>query len=185
MSYLTPNFTMQQKLYILQRIQSMVRTVQDYRKDTNATVHCNAMWGEVVNVFNAAFPDRPPSSVGTMKTLWKRLKVESRQVLHRCQKQVVTGLPVTALTEVQQEITAMVPNLISNQDDMDREEGYTGLWPGSPTAGDTTLLKSYLFIKPFVHQLISQSAVQKPSLKPQTASNAGVEALLCADTLLR
>jgi hypothetical protein len=29
----------------------------------------------------------------------------------------------------------------------------------------------------FVHQLISQSAVQKPSLKPQTASNAGVEAL--------
>jgi hypothetical protein len=28
----------------------------------------------------------------------------------------------------------------------------------------------------FLHQLISQSAVQKPSLKPQTASNAGVEA---------
>ena len=33
----------------------------------------------------------------------------------------------------------------------------------------------YLY-SPFVHQLISQSAVQKPSLKPQTASNAGVEA---------
>uniref|UniRef100_A0A8C7F9V4 Vitellogenin domain-containing protein n=1 Tax=Oncorhynchus kisutch TaxID=8019 RepID=A0A8C7F9V4_ONCKI len=32
--------------------------------------------------------------------------------------------------------------------------------------------------RPFVHQLISQSAVQKPSLKPQTASNAGVEAKL-------
>uniref|UniRef100_A0AAZ3R895 Uncharacterized protein n=1 Tax=Oncorhynchus tshawytscha TaxID=74940 RepID=A0AAZ3R895_ONCTS len=29
--------------------------------------------------------------------------------------------------------------------------------------------------EPFVHQLISPSAVQKPSLKPQTASNAGVE----------
>uniref|UniRef100_A0A8C7M2M2 Rap guanine nucleotide exchange factor (GEF) 1a n=1 Tax=Oncorhynchus mykiss TaxID=8022 RepID=A0A8C7M2M2_ONCMY len=32
------------------------------------------------------------------------------------------------------------------------------------------------YIHTYVHQLISQSAVQKPSLKPQTASNAGVEA---------
>jgi hypothetical protein len=28
---------------------------------------------------------------------------------------------------------------------------------------------------PFLHQLMSQSSVQKHSLKPQTASNAGVE----------
>jgi hypothetical protein len=35
---------------------------------------------------------------------------------------------------------------------------------------------SNVFIKPFLHQLMSQSAVQKPSLKPQAASNAGVEA---------
>ena len=41
--------------------------------------------------------------------------------------------------------------------------------------GDKSI-KSNVFIWPFVHQLISQSAVQKPSLKPQTASNAGVEA---------
>jgi hypothetical protein len=38
-------------------------------------------------------------------------------------------------------------------------------------------IKSNAFIKPFVHQPISQRAVQKPSLKPQTASNAGVEAM--------
>jgi hypothetical protein len=37
------------------------------------------------------------------------------------------------------------------------------------------IIKSNVFISPFVHQLISQSAVQKPSLKPQT-DNAGVEA---------
>ena len=37
-------------------------------------------------------------------------------------------------------------------------------------------IKSNVFILPFLHQLISQSAVQKLSLKPQTASNAGVEA---------
>jgi hypothetical protein len=36
--------------------------------------------------------------------------------------------------------------------------------------------QSNVFIKPFLHQLMSQSSVQKPSLKPQTASNAGVEA---------
>jgi hypothetical protein len=36
--------------------------------------------------------------------------------------------------------------------------------------------QSNVFMKPFVHQLIYQSAVQKPSLKPQTAGNAGVEA---------
>ena len=35
---------------------------------------------------------------------------------------------------------------------------------------------SNLFIKSFLHQLMSQSAVQKPRLKLQTASNAGVEA---------
>jgi hypothetical protein len=39
-----------------------------------------------------------------------------------------------------------------------------------------SIFKSILFIKPFLHLLMSQSAVQKPSLKPQTASNAGVEA---------
>ena len=38
------------------------------------------------------------------------------------------------------------------------------------------LNQSNVFIKPFLHQLMSQSAVQKPSLKPKTASNAGVEA---------
>ncbi|KAM9431593.1 uncharacterized protein fsbp [Salvelinus alpinus] len=142
MSYRTPNFTMQQKLYFLQRIQGVVHTVQDFRKDTNTTVHRNAVWAEVVEAFNAAFPDRPPSSVGTMKTLWKRLKVESRQALHRRQEQVVAGMPVTALTEVQREITAMVPNLISNQDDMDGEVGYTGLRPGSPTAVTCTAATS-------------------------------------------
>jgi hypothetical protein len=36
--------------------------------------------------------------------------------------------------------------------------------------------QSNVLIKPFLHQLMSQSAEQKPSLKPQTASNAGVEA---------
>ena len=33
-----------------------------------------------------------------------------------------------------------------------------------------------MYLKPFLHQLMSQSAVKKPSLKPQTVSNAGVEA---------
>jgi hypothetical protein len=45
------------------------------------------------------------------------------------------------------------------------------------------IVKSHLFIKPFLHQLISQSSVQKPSLKPQTASNAGVEAFHFAHTV--
>jgi hypothetical protein len=34
--------------------------------------------------------------------------------------------------------------------------------------------KSNVFIKPFLHQPMSQSAIQKPSLKPQTTSNADV-----------
>ena len=37
-------------------------------------------------------------------------------------------------------------------------------------------IQSNIFIKPYLHQLMSQSAVQKPSLKLQTASNADVEA---------
>ena len=41
---------------------------------------------------------------------------------------------------------------------------------------DSVFNQSNVFIQPFLHQLISQSAVQKPSLKPQTTSNAGVEA---------
>jgi hypothetical protein len=43
--------------------------------------------------------------------------------------------------------------------------------------------QSNVFIKPFLHQLMSQSAVQKPSIKPQTASNAGVEAQWLGKTL--
>jgi hypothetical protein len=34
--------------------------------------------------------------------------------------------------------------------------------------------QSNIFIKPFLHQPISQNAVQKPSLKPQTANYADV-----------
>jgi hypothetical protein len=45
-------------------------------------------------------------------------------------------------------------------------------------------IKSNLFLKAFLHQLISQSAVQKPSLKLQTASNAGVEAYIDALSLI-
>ena len=40
----------------------------------------------------------------------------------------------------------------------------------------SNLNQSNELIKPFLHQLMSQSAIQKPSLKPQTASNADVEA---------
>ena len=43
--------------------------------------------------------------------------------------------------------------------------------------------QSNIFIKSFLHQLMSQSDVQKPSLKPQTASNAGVEARWLGRTL--
>jgi hypothetical protein len=45
--------------------------------------------------------------------------------------------------------------------------------------------KSNVFLKPFLHQLMSQSAVQKPSLKRQTASNAGVEARWLGNSLER
>ena len=45
-------------------------------------------------------------------------------------------------------------------------------WPDSI---NQSINQSNVFIKP-LHQLMSQSAVQKPSLKTQTASNAGVEA---------
>jgi hypothetical protein len=41
---------------------------------------------------------------------------------------------------------------------------------------NTSINQSNVFIKPSLHQLMSQSDLQKPSLKPQTASNAGVEA---------
>jgi hypothetical protein len=43
------------------------------------------------------------------------------------------------------------------------------------TAINQSINQSNVFIKPFLHQPLSQSAVQKPSLKPQTASNADVE----------
>lgn len=78
----------------------MVDTVQDFRKDTNTTVHRNAVWAELAQVFNSAFPSRPPSSIGSLKTLWKRLKVECRVALQKRQEQQAAGLPVSALTQV-------------------------------------------------------------------------------------
>ena len=47
---------------------------------------------------------------------------------------------------------------------------------------DIAIIQSNVFVKPFLHQLMSQSVVQKPSLKPQTASNAGLEARLLGKT---
>ncbi|KAL2103860.1 hypothetical protein ACEWY4_000728 [Coilia grayii] len=125
MSNRTPNFTLEQKLYLLQRMQGVVETVQDFRKDTNTTAQRNAVWEQLARAFNGAFPDRPPSTTGSLKTLWKRLKVECRAALHRRQEQLAAGLTPTALTQVQREVTALVPNLISNKDDLDGELCYT------------------------------------------------------------
>jgi hypothetical protein len=49
-------------------------------------------------------------------------------------------------------------------------------------AGSLAVLsnQSNVFMMPFLHQLMSQSAVQKPGLNRQTASNAGVEAQFIA-----
>ena len=41
---------------------------------------------------------------------------------------------------------------------------------------DPFLFQSNIFLNLFLHQPMSQSAIQKPSLKPQIASNADVEA---------
>ncbi|XP_041954857.1 fibrinogen silencer-binding protein isoform X2 [Alosa sapidissima] len=135
MSNRTPNFTLEQKLYLLQRMQGVVETVQDFRKDTNTTAQRNAVWEQLARAFNAAFPDRPPSSTGSLKTLWKRLKVECRAALHRRQEQLAAGLNPTALTQVQREVTALVPNLISNKDDLDGDMGYSTNKGTSPVTG--------------------------------------------------
>lgn len=100
MTYRMPNFTLEQKLFLLRRIHAVVDTVQDFRKDTNTTVHRNAVWAELAQAFNVAFPSRPPSSIGSLKTLWKRLKVECRVALQKRQESQAVGLPVSALTQV-------------------------------------------------------------------------------------
>ena len=50
--------------------------------------------------------------------------------------------------------------------------------PNRPASID----QSNVFMNPFLHQPMSQSAVQKPSLKPQTPSNADVEARCLGNT---
>ena len=49
-------------------------------------------------------------------------------------------------------------------------------------AGTLGTYQSNVFIKPFLHQQMSQSAMQRLRLKPQTASNAGVEARWLGNT---
>ncbi|KAM9475259.1 uncharacterized protein fsbp isoform 2-T2 [Clarias gariepinus] len=134
MTYRMPNFTLEQKLYLLQKIHSVVDAVQDFRKDTNTTVYRNAVWAELAQAFNEAFPNRPPSSVGSLKTLWKRLKVECRVALQRRQEQQAAGMPLTALTQVQREVMALVPNLISNIEDIDGDASCALVTNSSPTA---------------------------------------------------
>lgn len=135
MTYRMPNFTLEQKLFLLRRIHAVVDTVQDFRKDTNTTVHRNAVWAELAQVFNSAFPSRPPSSIGSLKTLWKRLKVECRVALQKRQEQQAAGLPVSALTQVQKDVIALVPNLISCLEEVDGDGSYASVRGGSPGAG--------------------------------------------------
>uniref|UniRef100_A0A8C1T551 Myb/SANT-like DNA-binding domain-containing protein n=1 Tax=Cyprinus carpio TaxID=7962 RepID=A0A8C1T551_CYPCA len=120
MTYRMPNFTLEQKLFLLRRIHAVVDTVQDFRKDTNTTVHRNAVWAELAQDFNVAFPSRPPSSIGSLKTLWKRLKVECR----------------VALQKRQEEVIALVPNLISCLEEVDGDGSYSSVRGGSPGAGN-------------------------------------------------
>ncbi|XP_056319512.1 fibrinogen silencer-binding protein [Danio aesculapii] len=134
MTYRMPNFTLEQKLFLLRRIHAVVDTVQDFRKDTNTTVHRNAVWAELAQAFNAAFPSRPPSSIGSLKTLWKRLKVECRVALQKRQEQQAAGLPVSALTQVQREVITLVPNLISCLEEVDGDSSYASVRGGSPGA---------------------------------------------------
>ncbi|KAF4109925.1 fibrinogen silencer-binding protein [Onychostoma macrolepis] len=134
MTYRMPNFTLEQKLFLLRRIHAVVDTVQDFRKDTNTTVHRNAVWAELAQAFNAAFPSRPPSSIGSLKTLWKRLKVECRVALQKRQEQQAAGLPVSALTQVQREVIALVPNLISCLEEVDGDGSYASVRGSSPGA---------------------------------------------------
>lgn len=168
MTYRMPNFTLEQKLFLLRRIHAVVDTVQDFRKDTNTTVHRNAVWAELAQAFNSAFPSRPPSSIGSLKTLWKRLKVECRVALQKRQEQQAAGLPVSALTQVnwsisyasviqfyalellvadvqcgcvcfcqvQREVIALVPNLISCLEEVDGDGSYASVRGGSPGAGN-------------------------------------------------
>lgn len=110
----------------------MVDTVQDFRKDTNTTVHRNAVWAELAQAFNTAFPNRPPSSIGSLKTLWKRLKVECRVALQKRQEQQATGLPVSTLTQVQRQVIALVPNLTSCLEEMDGDGSIESGRSGSP-----------------------------------------------------
>lgn len=134
MTYRMPNFTLEQKLFLLRRIHAVVDTVQDFRKDTNTTVHRNAVWAELAQAFNAAFPSRPPSSIGSLKTLWKRLKVECRVALQKRQEQQAAGLPVSGLTQVQREVITLVPNLISCLEEVDGDSSYASVRGGSPGA---------------------------------------------------
>jgi hypothetical protein len=41
----------------------------------------------------------------------------------------------------------------------------------NPENGTKCIIESNVFIKSFLHKPMSQSAVQKPSLKPQTTGN--------------
>ncbi|XP_065103165.1 uncharacterized protein [Paramisgurnus dabryanus] len=132
MTYRMPNFTLEQKLFLLQRIHAVVDTVQDFRKDTNTTVHRNAVWAELAQSFNAAFPSRPPSSIGSLKTLWKRLKVECRVALQKRQEQQAAGLPVSPLTQLQREVITLIPNLISSLEEVDGDGSFASVRSGSP-----------------------------------------------------
>jgi hypothetical protein len=52
-----------------------------------------------------------------------------------------------------------------------------GQYPCIFSSGERTINQSNVFIKPFLHQQMSQSTIQKLCLKPQTASNVDVEAV--------
>uniref|UniRef100_A0A8C1V738 Myb/SANT-like DNA-binding domain-containing protein n=1 Tax=Cyprinus carpio TaxID=7962 RepID=A0A8C1V738_CYPCA len=130
MTYRMPNFTLEQKLFLLRRIHAVVDTVQDFRKDTNTTVHRNAVWAELAQAFNAAFPSRPPSSIGSLKTLWKRLKLYALEIL------ATHSVDVCGSRQVQREVIALVPNLISCLEEVDGDGSYASVRGSSPGAGN-------------------------------------------------
>ncbi|KAI7797597.1 uncharacterized protein LOC130567864 [Triplophysa rosa] len=169
MTYRMPNFTLEQKLFLLRRIHAVVDTVQDFRKDTNTTVHRNAVWAELAQAFNTAFPNRPPSSIGSLKTLWKRLKVECRVALQKRQEQQAAGLPVSTLTQVQRQVIALVPNLTSCLEEIDGDDSIASGRSGSPGA-----VKGFLGTNGSEHEDPEHSQNNEPDSKENLAIDLGL-----------
>ncbi|MGH0151238.1 UNVERIFIED_CONTAM: hypothetical protein FKN15_040560 [Acipenser sinensis] len=106
------NFTEAEKIDLLQLVRPHVRVIEEHKHKHSAIVEKNRCWDAVAEYYNALEGERPPRTAQGLRTLYKRLKENTKQEL--MQRQRAQPEYRQQLSEPTRRLLLMVPAFFQN-----------------------------------------------------------------------